>query len=96
MIFNFRTEDLKPSLLINSPYKWTCNECSLCVLYVRAFITCSAMGWFVAYYVPKAWAASDPDTIRRSGYLSMLEGRMGHIRSPEEHAAHVQEMAAKK
>jgi hypothetical protein len=54
------------------------------------------MGWFVAYYVPKAWAASDPDTIRRSGYLSMLEGRMGHIRTQEEHDAYVAEMASKK
>ena len=65
-------------------------------LTVRVLITCSAMGWFVAYYVPKAWAASDPDTIRRSGYLSMLEGRMGHIRTPEEHDAYVAEMASKK
>jgi hypothetical protein len=65
-------------------------------LTVRVLITCSAMGWFVAYYVPTAWAASDPDTIRRSGYLSMLEGRMGHIRTKEEHDAYVAEMAAKK
>jgi hypothetical protein len=54
------------------------------------------MGWLVAYYIPTAWAASDPDTIRRSGYLSMLEGRMGHIRTKEEHDAYVAEMAAKK
>ena len=56
----------------------------------------SCLGWFVAWYVPTTWAATDPDTVRRSGYLSMLEGRMGHIRTKEEHAAYLADLAAKK
>ena len=55
----------------------------------------SCLGWFVAYFVPTTWGGKDPDTLRRSGYLSKLEGRMGHIRSKEEHAIYVAEMAAK-
>lgn len=49
------------------------------------------MGYFIAYYVPHAWAAAMPDTVRRSKYLSMLEGRHGHIRSKEEHEIFLQE-----
>jgi hypothetical protein len=53
------------------------------------------MGWFIAYYVPTTWAAAEPDVIRRSAYLSMLEGRKGHIRTKPEHAAYLADKAAK-
>ena len=54
------------------------------------------MVWFVGIYVPETWAAADPDTLRRSKYLSMVEGRGGHIRTKEEHAAHLAGQAAAK
>ena len=55
----------------------------------------SMLGWFMAYFVPTAWSGADPDALRRSGYLSKLEGRMGHIRTIEEHAIYVEEKKAK-
>lgn len=49
----------------------------------------------MAYFVPTSWSGADPDAVRRSSYLSKLEGRMGHIRTVEEHAEYVAEMKAK-
>ena len=49
----------------------------------------SIMGYLLAYSLPLAWVAAQPEKMRTSKYLSMLEGRGGHLRTVEEHARYL-------